>query len=127
MTSQISSCTKRTQRKKENAVYLLKALFTEDYKSRKLKSKLYVNLVANDSKSIEQRMYIRKINPPFESLMSERKKVQGWLPHTVQNKCRPSFPGNQNIINKKINSKNQQSGDDYTTLSTTTKITTGKT
>lgn len=58
--------------------------------------------------------------------LREIQKVQGWLPHTVQNKM-PSFPGNSNIINKfKKKSKNQQSGDDYTTLSTTTKITTGK-
>lgn len=110
---------------------MLKAsfLFTVDYKSRKLKSKLHMSLAANKFRSVTQRIYIRgkKLISPFESLTSERKhKVQGWLPHTVQNKCRPSFPGNWNIINKKINSKNQQSGDDYTTLSTTTKITTGK-
>lgn len=87
MTFQISSCTKR---RKENAVYLLKAsfCFTVDYKSRKLKSKLYVSLAANKSKSIMQRIYIRKNEfSVFESLTSERKqKVQGWLPHTVQNK-----------------------------------------
>lgn len=61
MTFQISSCTKR---RKENAVYWLKASFrfTVDYKSRKLKSKLYVSLAANKSKSIMQRIYIRKKN-----------------------------------------------------------------
>lgn len=74
--TQISSCTKR--RKKKNAVYLLKAFcFTVDYKSRKLKSKLYVSLAANKSKSIKQEYTSGKKNySPFES-MSERKQSAG--------------------------------------------------
>lgn len=83
--------------KEKKAVYLLKAsfCFTVDYKSRKLKSKLYVSSAANKSKSVKQEYTSGKKNSPFELFTSERKeKVQGWLPHTVQNKCRPSFPGN---------------------------------
>lgn len=106
------------------------------------KSKLRVSSAANKSKKLfTQRIYIRekknkrkKRKRNVRSLTSERErerrerkhKVQGRLPHTVPNKnAGQVFPGNSNIINKKINSKNQQSGDDYTTLSTTTKITTG--
>lgn len=63
----------------KNAVYLLKAFcFTVDYKSRKLKSKLYVSLAANKSKSIKQEYTSgKKNNSPFESLICERKQSAG--------------------------------------------------
>lgn len=52
---------KEFKKRKENAVCSLKALFcfTADYKSRELRSSLYVRLAANKSKSIMQRIYIR--------------------------------------------------------------------
>lgn len=81
MTSQVSSCTKEDKENQRKCSLPVEALYTEDYKSRELKSKQYVSLAANDSKSIKQRIYIRKRNSPFESLMSERK----------QKKCRVGF------------------------------------
>lgn len=70
---------------------------------------------------------IKEDQPEEKSLGQEasdqrKHQVQGRL----KLKCRPSFPGIPNIINTKIKAKNQQPGDDYTTLSTTTKITRGK-
>lgn len=98
MTFQISACTNRRKKKEENAVYLLKASFrfTVDYKSRKLKSKLYVSLAANKAKSITQRIYIggKKILHLKALRLRKNKKCRVGFLTQFKTKCRPSFPGN---------------------------------
>lgn len=128
MSSQISSCTKRRRETKRRRCGLPVKSIISFHCGLQVK-KTEVEVIHDFSGKQIYKRYAMNIHGGGGHLkalrLREIQKVQGWLPHTVQNKM-PSFPGNSNIINKKIKSKNQQSGDDYTTLSTTTKITTGK-
>lgn len=71
--------------------------FTVDYKSRELKSKLYVCLAANKSKSVTQRrIYIRgnKVLCLKALRLRENKKCRVGFLTQFKTKCRPSFPRN---------------------------------
>lgn len=105
--------------------YFLKASFV-DSKSLKLTSKLEVSSAAKKHTS-DKRTSAEKKNLCQKALKQrENRKCRVGFLTQLKLKSRPSFPGIPKIINTKINSKNQQSGDDYTTPSTTTKITRGK-